>query len=539
MELPVVHLGVTTEAWFHLARGLSFLGKSKPEDTQQAKVELEAARKGIVHDGRLALLYGRARLLLGQVSEAEQAMRVAERLDPNDGDVGVLDAEVALAKGYEEKVSLALSVGAQTPRRMAVLGRAQVLIGKAKEGLATLDAALARRPGDPTAVTYRAIARARLGDSAGATRDLEKAAKTMTSPAPHYGLGLVAYEKHDLNRAQLELSKALDRNSEAFRARALLGKVYRDQGKIKDAIRRAGAREQRGAEPFGGAQRARQDLSRPRSVSRGARQPARGSRRREADHGRTLGICRGLVGSWSRRRRRAGHHGCGCAACRVARLKLVAQSWKGPKEAAVAAKALDKERKGPNATDAKLAMATADAYRRAGDVKKAIDTLHTVVDRDPLHINLGIGKLTLSGNDLPAAEVAYRAALAAWDKGPFGVDDRTEARVGLARVQLQKKAAADAVATLTPAIADDPQAPEARYWLARADADLGEGEKARNQAQKATELDDHYSDAFLLLGDLSKADKKDKARAAYARYLELAPNGAQAKQVKKNLASLK
>src|SRR5581483_3497027 len=90
---PQVKLGPTTEAWFHLAAG-----------------ELDAARKGIVHDGRLALLYGRARLNEGRVADAEQAMRVAERLDPNDGDVAVLDAEVALAKGFEDKVASALSV---------------------------------------------------------------------------------------------------------------------------------------------------------------------------------------------------------------------------------------------------------------------------------------------------------------------------------------------------------------------------------------------------------------------------------------------
>src|SRR5205807_4168741 len=114
----------------------------------QAGNEFDQTRKGIVHDGRLALLYGRARLQQGKVGEAEQAMRVAERLDPNDGDVAVLDAEVALAKGYEDKVVLALSARPPTPRSLEVLGRAQVLTQKYREGAATLDASLARRPGD-------------------------------------------------------------------------------------------------------------------------------------------------------------------------------------------------------------------------------------------------------------------------------------------------------------------------------------------------------------------------------------------------------
>ncbi|MGZ3428750.1 MAG: tetratricopeptide repeat protein, partial [Polyangia bacterium] len=114
IAVPKGRLGPTTEGWFHLAAGLSAMGRGAPD--AQASAELDQARKGIVHDGRLALLYGRARLQQGKVGEAEEAMRVAERLDPNDGDVAVLDAEVALAKGYEDKVALALSARPPTPR---------------------------------------------------------------------------------------------------------------------------------------------------------------------------------------------------------------------------------------------------------------------------------------------------------------------------------------------------------------------------------------------------------------------------------------
>ena len=219
------------------------MGRGAPD--AQASYELDQARKSIVHDGRLALLYGRARLQQGKVAEAEQAMRVAERFDPNDGDVAVLDAEVALAKGFEDKVALALAARPPTPRSLAVLGRAQVLTQKYREGAATLDAALARRPGDAVAITYRAIARAHLGDSAGASRELEKAANTLSSTAPRYGIGLLAYERHDLLRAQRELGKALEHNSESFRARALLGRALRDLGKEKEALAEldAGIRE--------------------------------------------------------------------------------------------------------------------------------------------------------------------------------------------------------------------------------------------------------------------------------------------------------
>src|SRR5439155_1682489 len=69
----------------------------------------------------------------------------------------------------------------------------------------------------------------------------------------------------------------------------------------------------------------------------------------------------------------------GIAAPKIARLKLLAQSWRGPKEAAVAAKLLEKERHGAAEHDARLAIDVADAYRRAGDLRKAGDLLRAAM----------------------------------------------------------------------------------------------------------------------------------------------------------------
>ncbi len=67
---PPGRLGPTTEAWFHLAAGLAEMGRANG-DEQAASAELDLVRKGIVHDGRLALHYGRSRLMQGKVYEAE------------------------------------------------------------------------------------------------------------------------------------------------------------------------------------------------------------------------------------------------------------------------------------------------------------------------------------------------------------------------------------------------------------------------------------------------------------------------------------
>ncbi len=471
-------------------------------------------------------------------------MRIAEGLDPNDPDVAVLDAEVALAKGFEDKVALALTVGPPSPRKLAVLGRAQVMVGKYREAVASLDAALARRPGDATAITYRAIARAKLGDQTSAVRDLEKAAGQLGSSTPRYGLGFLAYERHDLLRARTELSRALDRNSESFRARALLGRVLRDLGKPKEALAEL-ERAARDAPALSQVQsalgRLYLDLGRDREARNALRKvldASKASADDELAYAEAL-VDLGQVAEAEQALKDATD--AGAMASKMTRLKLVLQSWKGPKEAAVAAKGLEKERKGSAAHDARLAIQAANAWRRAGDYKHAGDDLRAALMGDSLHANLGLGRVEMLQNDLVQAESSFRSALAAWDKGAYSEDDRTEARVGLARVLYARKAFAEMVTTLQACLTDDPNAPEPHYWLARVYQDQGEGDKARAQAQKATEIDDGYSDAFLLLGDLTKGSVKDrdKAKAAYKRYLELVPDSPQAKTIKKFLGTTK
>jgi tetratricopeptide (TPR) repeat protein len=230
----------------------------------------------------------------------------------------------------------------------------------------------------------------------------------------------------------------------------------------------------------------------------------------------------------------------GVSAPRVARLKLVLQSWRGPKEALVAAKALEKERKGPAERDAQLTIDAADAWRRAGDLRKAAEDLRAALPGDPLRANLQLGRVQLAGGVRDEAELSFRAALAAWDKGPFARDDQTDARVGLARTLTQRDPKnKEAVTLLEAAVKDDPTAAEPHFWLARAYADAGDPGRARAQADKAVELDDTYSEALALAGDLWRPVDKTRARKAYRRYLEVTPNGDQAKLVKRALTQLK
>jgi tetratricopeptide (TPR) repeat protein len=485
----------------------------------------------------------------GKVSEAEEAMRVAERLSPNDGDVAVLDAEVALAKGLEDTVAEKLQAGT-SPRQLAVLGRALCLVGKYHEAEADLKAALARRPGDATAITYLAVTRAHLGDAAGSQKALEKAAATLHSSTPHYGLGLLAYEHHDLSRARAELEKALTHNSESFRARALLGRTLMELGKPADALKEL---EQVAREApallsvhstlgrlyltLGRDREARAELR--RVIDSPAASPHDAGKATVEDKlayaEATIDL--GIVDEGEAAIQAAAD--AGALAPKTARLKLLASTWKGPQAALLAAKMLEKERKGPAARDARLAIEAGDAWRRGGDPRKASDDYSAALLGDALHANLGLGKVQLAQNDLTGAETSYKAALAAWDRGPYGIDDQTEARVGLARALVARRAFEEAVTTLTPAVTNDVMAPEPHYWLARAYSERSQLEKAREQAEKATQLDDKYADAFALFGDLVRQVDPVKAKKAYKRYLELAPEGDKSKAVKAALKNLK
>jgi Tfp pilus assembly protein PilF len=211
----------------------------------------------------------------------------------------------------------------------------------------------------------------------------------------------------------------------------------------------------------------------------------------------------------------------------------------GAKEAAAAAHALDKERKGPAAKDVKLTLVTANAYRRAGDLKRAGDLFREALLGDPLHANLGIGRVQLLQNDNSGAESSFRAALDLVQKGGVSVDDETEARVGLGRALLARKAASEAQTTLETAVEKDDTSAEAHFHLARAYQEKNDLDKARQQADRAVALDDGYGDAYVLIGDLNKVAKPERAKWAYKKYLEVVPDGDRSKAIKKALDKLK
>jgi Tfp pilus assembly protein PilF len=224
----------------------------------------------------------------------------------------------------------------------------------------------------------------------------------------------------------------------------------------------------------------------------------------------------------------------------IARDRLILQAAHGGPAAAAAARQLDKLRKAAP-RDQRLAVAVAEAWRHAGDAKHAAEEFRAAaaLGADKLHPNLGLGRALLSANDPSGAESAFRAALSAFGGAPYGQEDKTEARVGLGRALLLRRDFSEASSTLEVARDEDAEAPEPRYWLAKAYQEVGESAKARAEVEKAVALDDNYAGAWLLYADLTEKSDKPTASRAIKRYLELIPDGPLTKSLKRRLAQLK
>jgi Flp pilus assembly protein TadD len=75
--------------------------------------------------------------------------------------------------------------------------------------------------------------------------------------------------------------------------------------------------------------------------------------------------------------------------------------------------------------------------------------------------------------------------------------------------------------------------------LARAELDRGRLGEARSLAKKALAADPQRLDAYIYLGNAEQeAGKAEDARAAYKKYLELAPNGPFARELRAILSNL-
>jgi tetratricopeptide (TPR) repeat protein len=118
----------------------------------------------------------------------------------------------------------------------------------------------------------------------------------------------------------------------------------------------------------------------------------------------------------------------------------------------------------------------------------------------------------------PSPEDAYREALASAER-------KYEAGRFVAAIGDYRKAVA--IRETGPSL----------VGLARALYDANRPREAQNALERSVEVDPGYAAAHLLLGEIHQADGRSaEARAAYERFLELEPQGEQARVVREILA---
>jgi TPR repeat/Tetratricopeptide repeat len=96
-----------------------------------------------------------------------------------------------------------------------------------------------------------------------------------------------------------------------------------------------------------------------------------------------------------------------------------------------------------------------------------------------------------------------------------------------------------AIASLEQALAVEPDGDEALVLLARAHLDQGANQKALTESQRALAKNARSADAWLVVGTVQQQNGKNgEARAAYQHYVELAPKGPFASEIRSILKTL-
>jgi len=139
----------------------------------------------------------------------------------------------------------------------------------------------------------------------------------------------------------------------------------------------------------------------------------------------------------------------------------------------------------------------------------------------------------------PPAVVVVPAPVAAAAAAPAAAVDTYAASIAECRASMNAGRVARAVAACRAAADAHPQSAEALTLLAEAEFTRGHTGVALHLATSATEANQNYPDAYVILGGVyQEKGKNAEARAAYEQYLALAPKGKHASDLRAILASL-
>jgi hypothetical protein len=123
--------------------------------------------------------------------------------------------------------------------------------------------------------------------------------------------------------------------------------------------------------------------------------------------------------------------------------------------------------------------------------------------------------------------------------GAVAATKRTEDASETCRKAFDQHRAKDVLSTCPQAIDATPQSAELAVMLARTEFERGRARQALDWAKKAVALDAERAEAYVYLGSAEQAaGRSAAAKAAYKRYLQLAPQGRHAADLRAVLANL-
>jgi tetratricopeptide (TPR) repeat protein len=107
------------------------------------------------------------------------------------------------------------------------------------------------------------------------------------------------------------------------------------------------------------------------------------------------------------------------------------------------------------------------------------------------------------------------------------------------RKAFRDRRAKDVLQTCALAFTQDPRSADVAVMLAKTEFDRGRARQALDWAKKAVAIDENHADAYVYMGGAEQAaGHSAAAKSAYKRYLQLAPRGRFAADLRAVLLSL-
>ncbi|MGZ3427509.1 MAG: tetratricopeptide repeat protein, partial [Polyangia bacterium] len=193
----------------------------------------------------------------------------------------------------------------------------------------------------------------------------------------------------------------------------------------------------------------------------------------------------------------------------------------------------------PNAMRGETLALLMDAYLDLEQPERATEVVRAAPLRARIGVDLLVARSRLAierGRDSVAEGFAQEAiARMRGPRAPRAL--KAEAYAILGRSQYEQGLFRVAIRSLKTATELDPRMARAWYYLGLVDQDVSRMADARTALESAVKADPLFSDAWYYLGRARASLGDPAAKEAYAKYLEVAPKGAYASEVREALKS--